>query len=132
MQGRTALYSKRHLLQLVAIKRLQAKGRTLGELQKELVGLTDSVLARIAQLPSEDLQNLPERRSNAFWQERPVPLEKRDPQQTQKAIPWQGVPLSDDVTLLLRPMRALEEDDVEAIQSATEPLLKLLEKRHLS
>ncbi|HWO64299.1 MAG TPA: MerR family transcriptional regulator, partial [Umezawaea sp.] len=36
MRGRTALYEPRHLLQLVAVKRLQADGRTLAEIQAEL------------------------------------------------------------------------------------------------
>src|SRR6267154_4882891 len=40
MRGRTALYSRRHLLQLVAIKRLQAQGSTIAELQRALLGLT--------------------------------------------------------------------------------------------
>src|SRR5947208_8484092 len=44
MRGRTGLYGRRHLLQLVAIKRLQTKGLTLAELQGRLVGLTDSEL----------------------------------------------------------------------------------------
>ena len=39
MRGRTALYGLRHLLQLVAIKRLQAKGYTLEQVQQALEGL---------------------------------------------------------------------------------------------
>src|ERR1700730_4103681 len=39
MRGRTALYGRRHLLQLVAIKRLQAAGRSLTEIQQHLLGL---------------------------------------------------------------------------------------------
>jgi hypothetical protein len=31
MQGRTALYGPRHLLQVVAVKRRQAQGRSLAE-----------------------------------------------------------------------------------------------------
>src|SRR5580700_2346545 len=38
MRGRTALYGARHLLQLVAIKRLQADGRTVAQAQAELFG----------------------------------------------------------------------------------------------
>src|SRR5215469_8459847 len=48
MQGRTALYGRRHLLQLVAIKKLQAIGKTLTEVQQVLTGRTDAELARIA------------------------------------------------------------------------------------
>src|SRR3954462_1242990 len=71
MRGRTALYGRRHLLQLVAIKRLQAKGRALTELQKELVGLSDAELERIANLPAsiEQPAESPPRRSETFWTE---------------------------------------------------------------
>jgi len=51
MRGRTALYEARHLLQLVAVKRLQADGRTLAEIQSELAGATDVRLAAIARVP---------------------------------------------------------------------------------
>src|SRR5437764_5230066 len=48
VRGRTALYGRRHLLQLVAIKRLQAHGLSLAEVQSRLVGLTDSDLVVLA------------------------------------------------------------------------------------
>src|SRR6266702_6605341 len=44
MRGRTALYGRRHLLQLVAIKRLQARGLLLAEIQQRLIGLPNSRL----------------------------------------------------------------------------------------
>src|SRR5947209_4992852 len=44
LRGRTALYCRRHLLQLVSIKRLQAQGLTLAELQARLLGLTNAAL----------------------------------------------------------------------------------------
>src|SRR5256885_341273 len=44
LRGRTALYGRRHLLQLVAIKRLQAQGLTLNQVQERLLGLTDDDL----------------------------------------------------------------------------------------
>src|SRR5918911_5245850 len=48
--GRTALYTPRHLLQLVAVKRLQARGLPLVAIQQELAGATDTQLARVARL----------------------------------------------------------------------------------
>jgi DNA-binding transcriptional MerR regulator len=51
-RGRTALYGPRHLLQLVAVKRLQARGLPLVSIQQELAGATDSQLARVARLPA--------------------------------------------------------------------------------
>src|SRR5919107_3716787 len=53
-RGRTALYGPRHLLQLVAVKRLQARGLPLVAIQQELAGATDAQLARVARLPLED------------------------------------------------------------------------------
>jgi DNA-binding transcriptional MerR regulator len=52
MRGRTALYGRRHLLQLVAIKRLQAAGLSLAEIQRELAGATDAQLERVAGVPA--------------------------------------------------------------------------------
>ncbi len=51
MRGRTALYGWRHLLQLIAVKRRQAAGRSLAEIQAELAGATDRTLGEIADLP---------------------------------------------------------------------------------
>jgi DNA-binding transcriptional MerR regulator len=52
MRGRTALYGRRHLLQLVAIKRLQAAGRSLAEVQQELAAASDERLEHLADLPA--------------------------------------------------------------------------------
>lgn len=51
MRGRTALYARRHLLQLVAIKRLQASGLSLARIQRELAGATDAQLEHVARVP---------------------------------------------------------------------------------
>ena len=46
-----ARYGRRHLLQLVAVKRRQAEGRSLAEIQAELAGATDETLAAVARVP---------------------------------------------------------------------------------
>ena len=51
MRGRTALYGPRHLLQLVAVKRRQAEGRSIAEIQAELAGAPDETLREIAGIP---------------------------------------------------------------------------------
>ena len=80
MQGRTALYSPRHLLQVVAVERRQAEGRSLAEVQAELAGATDDTLRRVAAIPEEviaaepgeaPLPVRPSRRSR-FWAEPPA------------------------------------------------------------
>lgn len=48
--GRVARYGRRHLLQLVAVKRQQADGRSLAEIQAELLGATDAYLESVAGL----------------------------------------------------------------------------------
>lgn len=50
-RGRVARYGRRHLLQLVAVKRRQAEGRSLAEIQAELAGATNETLAAIARVP---------------------------------------------------------------------------------
>src|SRR5947207_1913453 len=64
MRGRVAYYSHRHVLQLVCIKRLQAEGRSLEDVQQKLVGATTRRLSDLAALP------------NGFW-DRPFPNTKR-------------------------------------------------------
>src|SRR5437764_14413849 len=59
MRGRTALYNRRHLLQLVAIKRLQAQGLTIADLQRELLGQTNQALEKIARLSVEVVDATP-------------------------------------------------------------------------
>jgi DNA-binding transcriptional MerR regulator len=54
LRGRTALYGRRHLLQLVAIKQLQARGQSLAEVQRALAGQTDQALAAAAGLDGAD------------------------------------------------------------------------------
>src|SRR5260370_30305848 len=44
-RGRVAQYGPRHLLQLVAVKRRQADGRSLAEIQAELAGRAHRALA---------------------------------------------------------------------------------------
>jgi hypothetical protein len=55
MRGRTALYGPRHLLQLVAVKRRQAEGKALADIQWELTGATDAALRHVAGISSEIL-----------------------------------------------------------------------------
>ncbi|MEU8249396.1 helix-turn-helix domain-containing protein [Nonomuraea sp. NPDC048916] len=52
-RGRIARYGRRHLLQLVAVKRLQAAGRSIADIQTALAGATDSMLEAAAQ-PLDD------------------------------------------------------------------------------
>ncbi len=53
MRGRTALYEPQHVMQLVAIKRLQAANQTLSDIQARLVGITPKQLSKLADLPDD-------------------------------------------------------------------------------
>jgi DNA-binding transcriptional MerR regulator len=143
MRGRTALYGRRHLLQIVAIKRLQARGLSLAEIQDRLVGQTDRALASVARLPDLDApapagappESVPGRRAGPFWTEPPaaVPEQGGEPDEAAEAasLALQGVPLAEGAVLLLEPSRPLDAQDLSAIRTAAAPLLKLLEARRL-
>ena len=47
------MYGPRQLLQIVAVKRRQAEGRSLAEIQAELAGATDQTLRKVAAIPEE-------------------------------------------------------------------------------
>lgn len=53
MRGRTALYGRSHLAQLVAIKRLQAGGLSVAAVQERLLGADEAVIEGIAELPDD-------------------------------------------------------------------------------
>ncbi|MDP9845205.1 MerR family transcriptional regulator [Streptosporangium lutulentum] len=75
-RGRVALYGRRHLLQLIAVKRRQADGRTIAEIQAELAGAADQVLETIARLPETPAETVAETVATRtprprFWAEPP-------------------------------------------------------------
>jgi DNA-binding transcriptional MerR regulator len=129
-RGRTALYRRRHLLQLAAIKRLQARGMPLAEVQARLLGLTDAALEAVAALPADFEMATPTAahataeasspRRDDFWRAEPEPVRSMT-----------AVTLDDRVTLLLEATRALDEHDLSALRAAAAPLLKLLQVRRL-
>jgi DNA-binding transcriptional MerR regulator len=145
MQGRTALYGIRHLIQIVAVKRLQAEGRSLADIQGELAGAPDDTLRRVAgvsdELMTTELRSpgpqaapsVPERRTR-FWADAPAaagaaaepafPDARADSVSTLAAVRLAGG------ALILLPGR-LDDDDVPAIQAAAQPLVDLLATRGL-
>ena len=71
-RGRVARYGRRHLLQLVAVKRRQAEGRSLAEIQAELAGATDETLAAAARVPDTlPAPGAPASAPGRFWTRRP-------------------------------------------------------------
>lgn len=90
MRGRTAFYSRRHVLQIVAIKKRQSEDRTLSDIQAELSGMPNADLQRLVRLskqfwdeprPTEvisendgDVSQTPE-----FWAALPSPIDEPEP-----------------------------------------------------
>jgi DNA-binding transcriptional MerR regulator len=161
MRGRTALYGRRHLLQLVAVKRRQAQGHTLAAIQAELHGADDAVLAEVARVPEEALggngaEPDPGPARPRFWAEpamsarttaaatevapaaaadfAPAAAAEFVPAAGAGALPDTGSPLG---ALRLRGGAILvvpgvpDADDRAAISAAAEPLLALLADRGL-
>jgi DNA-binding transcriptional MerR regulator len=67
MRGRTALYGRKHLAQVVAIKRLQTMGRSLSEIQAVWPTLDDRTLARMSGI--ELAAKAPPPGRAAFWKQ---------------------------------------------------------------
>ena len=129
MRGRTALYGRRHLLQLVAIKRLQADGRSLAAVQQELYGATDATLGGIARLTADHAPGrngtAPQPAPARFWATAPAPAPARSV--------VHGIELADSVTLVLPSgTRTPDADDLAAIQDAAGRLLAVLRQRGLA
>jgi len=132
MRGRVALYGPRHLLQLVAVKRRQAEGRSLAEIQAELAGATDATLAGIARVPDDLLTAAAEPSTvtrRRFWADPPAAEPAPDTDDDSVATTLTGVPLGAGAVLLLPvPPRP---DDLPAISAAARPLLDVLADRGL-
>jgi DNA-binding transcriptional MerR regulator len=69
MRGRTALYGPKHVAQVVAIKRLQAMGRSLSEIQTLWPTLDDRTLARMSGVELPEAGKAPARAE--FWKREP-------------------------------------------------------------
>ncbi|WP_439627785.1 MerR family transcriptional regulator [Gemmata sp.] len=131
MRGRTALYSRRHLLQVVAVKRLQASGKSLVEVQQQLVGLADAALEPIARLPavieqpaakeSAEAVAAPRPAPVAFWATPPAPVPAPSGART-----LQLVRLSDTVSLVVEAAEPISAEHAAALRAAAGPLLRMI------
>ncbi len=154
MRGRTALYSERHLQQLIAIKRLQTQGLSLAEVQRALAGLPDEELATLAGLPPVSPAPTPASRASqeAFWRaelpenacemaasESPDMPDQSSGTHAEPELPaitdaglYHGLALAPGVTLLLQGGAALSANDIRALRHAAAPLLDVLRQRGLN
>jgi DNA-binding transcriptional MerR regulator len=152
-RGRALVYARQHLLQLVAIKRLQGEGLSLDQIAERLAGLSDSDLGALAAVPGEaippelgDLERSGRgersRSAERFWDRAPseaavdalrsvaVPATATQAWRSETppaAGPWHltEIRLSDSVRLVVDgDVSGLSE--LEALRAAAAPLLRLL------
>jgi DNA-binding transcriptional MerR regulator len=150
-RGRVALYGRRHLLQLIAVKRRQAEGLTIAEIQAELTGAADQVLETIARIPKTPDQTAATRNPRPrFWAEPPsVPAAspsvpagsppvapaaaEEPPPPAPPTTLIHGVRLAAGVTVLLDGGgRTPSPDDLAEITAASAALLVVLRERGLT
>jgi hypothetical protein len=126
MRGRTALYGPRHLLQIVAVKRRQAEGHSLADIQAELAGATDDALTLAARVPKKLLET-----NGAAPDPAPGPVRTRFWTAGVTAAPpaMGGVALGRGAILVVPGTPTA--DDRAAIAAAAQPLLDLLAGRGL-
>jgi DNA-binding transcriptional MerR regulator len=144
--GRTARYGPRHLLQVVAVKRRQAQGQTLAQIQAELAGAPDETLVRVARVPEALLAGAdapatgPTSRPRFWTASAPAPAAPPEPEPTLHPLPAAPPPepalsvtyhveLPGGATLGLP--RPPTPEDLAALLPATTQLLRLLAARGL-
>jgi DNA-binding transcriptional MerR regulator len=150
MRGRTALYGRRHLAQVVAIKRMQEAGKSLAEIQATLPALGDRELAELAGVTVEPPR--PAAPRAGFWRE--VPEISSSPAMSETRTSDDGdsidgspepiartsdpgfiarleLSLAPGVTLALAPDRDATDADADALRLAAAPLIAELLRRRL-
>jgi DNA-binding transcriptional MerR regulator len=137
-RGRTALYGRSHLVQLAAIKRLQARGLSLSQIQVELMRLGDREVEALAGVPdTTDFQTgeLGENWSGpasghapAFWRAAPVLEEEQSRSASPRVCSEEQeersgssvAPGSPPVNRLAGPLQGLPLDDAVTLLLATD------------
>lgn len=155
MRGRTALYERRHLAQVVAIKRMQSAGHSLADIQRTWPTLDDVTLSRMSgvQVTAER----PRAARKDFWRrdaepdieaatpspvratspvrETPARIAAPRPSAASSAATTISVPLSGNVSIVITlpddAAVSLSPADVRAARAAAAPLVAELAKRGL-
>jgi hypothetical protein len=147
MTGRTARYGGRHLLQVLAVKAAQARGDSLADAQRTLVGASDEELrsaigpglpAALAAVPSPVRAAAPpgadgsREAAHPFWRTSPAPPTAPVPAAEPVAEvpemaprPFVAVPLDAGATLLIEGT-VIGAIDTAALRAAAGPLLAYL------
>ena len=131
LDGRVAYYGRKHLAQIVAIKKLQARGMSLAQVQTQLAGLPDKKLFELASLPQELAVPKTKNIEKRFWERKPKDGPPKDiqSQQMNKGTSEWGyyVELLEGATLFLDGNSfSLNEVTIEKLKKAAKPLSELL------
>jgi DNA-binding transcriptional MerR regulator len=143
MRGRTALYERRHLAQVVAIKRMQSAGHSLADIQRMWSTLDDVTLTRMSGVQVATGGGKAKAARKDFWKREAEPIVEPTPVVTTiprspvrvAATTTFNVPLDTNVSIVI----ALPDDaavslspaDVRALRAAAAPLVAELAKRGL-
>jgi DNA-binding transcriptional MerR regulator len=158
-RGRTALYARRHVLQLAAIKKLQAAGIPLSDIQRGLAGRTDAELARAAGIRLADVDGLValtiqaradaaatrlhhaleaaparSRPAGAFWRVRPQTAAAELPPVHEPAAPpppLQSISLGGTAALVWNGL-PLASEELATVARLSRPLTEFLSSRAVS
>lgn len=137
MRGRTALYGRKHVAQIVAIKRLQTMDRSLAEIQALWPTLDDATLSRMSgvELPATAAAKRAAR--SDFWKREPAPAPREEAEAAPPSAPPAAelrIELAPNISLAI----AMSDDlaislaDVAAIRAAAAPLIAELARRRLA
>jgi len=148
LRGRTALYTLRHLAQVVAIKRLQATGRSLAEIAAMWPQLTDEALMSLSGVALPAAGRATARKD--FWKREaisravppftpapaPAPAPRMQPAPATLGASELRVQLAPNVFITIAMpdggALALSHADVRAIRAAAAPLVAELAHRQLT
>lgn len=124
LKGRKAFYDRKHLAQVVAIKRLQALGMSLAQIQQELAGATPREMESMARLPKVLPEPLPvvscepSAPKRAFWDEAATaPSPQHD---SPRSGTW--LELAPGVVILLPGGPTPSGQELQALVDASSPL----------
>jgi DNA-binding transcriptional MerR regulator len=141
MRGRTALYGPRHVAQVVAIKRLQAMGRSLSEIQTLWPTLDTHTLARMSGVELDASPHAPARAE--FWKRAPRSQDELGATVVAGGVVQGAPPAAVELRLELAPnvilslsvvddSIAISPADVRAIRVAAAPLVAELASRRIT
>ncbi|MGB3439924.1 MAG: MerR family transcriptional regulator [Actinophytocola sp.] len=120
-RGRVALYGERHALQLAAIKKLQARGLALAEVQERLLGATNAELTVLAEVKANVAVDIGHGRNG----------DAPEPGTVTNVVP--AFRIDDTVTVVLDGVtRNLDHADIAELTTAAAPLLDALERLGLT